>query len=270
METKRSYRPWMAASLKAGVAFACLVALSAQSAQTTSPAQPAPAASEDSVASPAPAVSPSSRVGRYGTADGKQQFILDRSGEDAKVQFEGSSEVLVLKSQPAPMGERWLKLDTGDVLLRVTTWGGLTLFTPDNRHGIPVDRMGDAPPLSLPVYTLEDLHAHAVTIEAQIGMQLGRFTPLSVDWAALPDTAEARATLHDALDNVGAAIQRFVAEAVEPEDVIDGLRSVAILVGPRPGVAMDGGRFVVVIAPEEGLEGRFSSAALAAYLKSEL
>ena len=76
------------------------------------------------------------RVAHYDSEYGRVGFILDRSGELAKLKFDGSEESLVLRWQPAASGDRLLVRDDGEVVIRVSGLGGMTLYTPAVRGGV--------------------------------------------------------------------------------------------------------------------------------------
>lgn len=208
-----------------------------------------------------PAESP---VGIYSAPDGSQRFILDRTERDAKLQFEGSDEVLFLSNEPAQRGDRLLKLDTGEVLLRITTWGGLTLFTPDNKGGIPVEREGDAGPLVVADPPIAALQAGADALAAAAARLTGSPVTVTVDWAALPDDAGVRAVLHDALRNTEAGLAAAAASPEGRAALAARLSRIRFVLGEEPAAGFSEGLFTVVITPPLGLGGRLSSAAIAA------
>src|SRR5262249_35166819 len=78
------------------------------------------------------------RIGHYVSEDTGIGFILDRSSELAKLKFDSSEEIFALRWQLAAGGDRLLVRDDGEVLLRLSWLGGITLFTQGNARGIPV------------------------------------------------------------------------------------------------------------------------------------
>ncbi|HVK81172.1 MAG TPA: DUF4908 domain-containing protein, partial [Verrucomicrobiae bacterium] len=80
----------------------------------------------------------SSGATRYSTPDGAVRFVLDRSGgRAALVRFEGDPEVHVLRPAMAAGGGEIYRTDDGDVMLRVTPHGGITVYTRTMRPGAP-------------------------------------------------------------------------------------------------------------------------------------
>lgn len=63
-------------------------------------------------------------------------FIIDRTQSGAiLVQFDGSSEVWALQSTSGPRGDEFLRNDIGQVMLRITALGGITLYPSDESTG---------------------------------------------------------------------------------------------------------------------------------------
>ena len=72
---------------------------------------------------------------RFSTDEGGW-FILDRSQKPALLRFDDDpDEVWVISPSRGPRGDMLFKDDVGDVLLRVTKFGGVTVFTPRRPTG---------------------------------------------------------------------------------------------------------------------------------------
>ena len=61
------------------------------------------------------------------------------------LRFSGHPETFVLNVERASLGAKLLKYDTGTTALRISVWGGLTLYTQDAPQGIPATYQGVAP-----------------------------------------------------------------------------------------------------------------------------
>jgi hypothetical protein len=201
---------------------------------------------------------PTDDVAVYATLDGRR-FVLDRTGKDPKVQFEGSDEVIVLREEPASLGERLLKLSTGEVLLKITNWGGLTLYTPENQQGEPVDRQGEAQPISLGARPLEDLQREAQSLEASLSAALGVSVPVIVDWGTVPNDDNARATLFEAILHARSALGDFAADDYGRAALSTNLRAVQFMFSSVPGTEYSGGTWIIRVSPDQGLAGRLSA-----------
>jgi hypothetical protein len=89
-----------------------------------------------------PPLAPAPADGRY-LADDQLRFMIDVESDQIRLRFLDSDEVFYLTSEPAPLGGRVLKYDTGEVALQIAQWGGLTLYTEDERGGVPAERADD-------------------------------------------------------------------------------------------------------------------------------
>ncbi len=74
------------------------------------------------------------------------EFALDRLDDFYLLRIEGSPEIFTLKPDPAAMGGRVLKYDTGETAIRVAGWGGITFYSDARPGGLPVSRTGDSTP----------------------------------------------------------------------------------------------------------------------------
>jgi hypothetical protein len=79
----------------------------------------------------------------YTTPDGVR-FVLDMSGSMPRVKFDGETAVLTLTAVPGPRGDEILKGPGGEVVLRITSLGGVTVFRDAARLGAPAARIGPA------------------------------------------------------------------------------------------------------------------------------
>src|SRR5262245_30193962 len=104
---------------------------------------------ESSAPAPMPGLYRASGATRYSTPDGAVRFVLDRSGgRAALVRFEGDPEVHVLRPVMAAGGGEIYRTEDGDVILRVTPGGGITVYTRLHRDGSPASEEAQVPPLT--------------------------------------------------------------------------------------------------------------------------
>jgi hypothetical protein len=90
-----------------------------------------------------------SGANRYATPDGAVRFVLDRSGgRAALVQFEGDPEVHVLRPTMGAGGDEIFQTENGDVRLRVTSHGGIIVYTRAMRTGAAASEEGRVAPLT--------------------------------------------------------------------------------------------------------------------------
>jgi hypothetical protein len=66
------------------------------------------------------------------------RFVLDRSQPRiVLLRFEGDTEIWALTSHWGPRGDEFLRNDVGEVMVRITSLGGVTLYGPLGASGAP-------------------------------------------------------------------------------------------------------------------------------------
>ena len=103
-------------------------------------------------------------AGSYSAGD-NIAFSLDSYGDKYLLRFAGGPEAFVLSGDRVALGGRVLKYDTGATALRISVWGGMTLYTQEAPGGLPATRTGDA--VSSP-------HAAAPGLHCRPGRRLER------------------------------------------------------------------------------------------------
>jgi hypothetical protein len=141
----------------------------------------------------------------------------------------------------------------------MTNWGGLTLYTPENQQGVPVDRQGAAEPISLGDRPLDDLQREAQSLEASLGAALGADVAVVIDWAAVPDAPGARAAMFEAIMHARSALSDYAADEYGRAALASNLRAVQFMFSSVPGTEYSNGTWIIRIAPDQGLSGRLSA-----------
>jgi hypothetical protein len=189
-------------------------------------------------------------------------FVLDRSSELPKLKFDGTDEILVLRWQPAAGGDRLLIRDDGEIVLRLSGLGGITLFTPENRRGFPVAPNGPAQPLvaqAPPIGVVRDI---AGRIMMQLRAEIGREIAFEANWNSVGGNGVARGVLFDAIRNAGTALFNVVRTGPGRAGVSNYLRRVRFMPSRFPAISMQGDMLIVSYSVEQGLAGRPSSFAI--------
>lgn len=245
--------------MKVAFSIACLLAVStAAFAQPDAGPGVAPAMASRLQTERVSAVEP----GLYSAGDGG--FVLEPYGAGKYVlRFTGGNESFVLTAERGSLGARILKYDTGATALRVSVWGGLTLYTQDNPSGIPVVRQGDAPaPTPLTVSSGELITAFAdetghMTYVQKVAIKF------SADPAVMQADPETRGRAFDALTNAAVGIERFLASLpVARQLFARRISSVKVAEGGKPTITIAGNTLLVSFVPGEGHEGHASSLAI--------
>ena len=202
------------------------------------------------------------RVAHFTSEYARIGFVLDRSGELAKLRFDGSEEILVLRLQPAAGGDRLLIRDDGETVLRISALGGVTLFTPENRQGVPVASDAQVAPLTPAPPSIGEVRMTAGQIMARLRAETGQEIVFEANWNAVAGDEGARGILFDAIRNAGTAlfdVSRIVQGRI---GITRYLRRVRFMQARVVSISMQGEMLIVAFSIEQGLAGRPSSYAI--------
>jgi hypothetical protein len=192
-------------------------------------------------------------TGRY-VADSGEAFVLDRSGQRPLLRFDRRDETWVLRPSAAPRGDVIYRNDAGDQLLRVTPGGGMTVYTPRAPGGSPASLSGPGQSLTPPTLGPAQLFQLMARRSAMLSQSLGRLIEINVDTGE-----QAEGLSVEALILSTDAVLR-IARSPAARSTLERLRSITIVEGPRASVTYARGDLRVVVAPEQGVGGRPSSA----------
>ncbi len=207
------------------------------------------------------------RIAHYISEYDRVGFVLDRSGELAKLKFDGSEEILVLRWQPAAGGDRLLVRDDGEVVLRISGLGGITLFTAQNPRGIPVAPNAAAPPLIPSPPSIALVRDIAGRIMMQLRAETGQEIVFEANWNAVAPDPGARGILFDAIRNAGTALFEVSRTGPGRTGITTYLRRVRFVQSRFPAASMQGDMLIVQFSVEQGLAGRPSSHAISRQLR---
>jgi hypothetical protein len=201
--------------------------------------------------------------GLYSAGD-HDSFTLEPYGANKYLlHFSTNPESFVLTMERGSLGAKVLKYDTGATALRVSVWGGMTLYTQDAPQGLPATFQSDVPappPLTISANELTtafgDEASHMVYVE-NIALRF------SADPAVLSADAETRGRAFDALTNAATGIERLVAAQPSARQILaHRVNSVKVAEGGKPTIAILGQTLLVSFVPGEGHEGHASSLAI--------
>lgn len=206
------------------------------------------------------------RIAHYVSEFARISFVLDLSGELPKIRFDRNEEIFVLRFQPAAGGDRILVRDDGEIVLRLSGLGGVTLFTPENRQGIPMSANGPAQPLmpaAPPIGVVRDV---AGRIMMQLRAEIGREIVFEANWSAAGDPGT-RGILYDAIRNAGTALFTAVRTGQGRSGITSYLQRVRFVPSRFPSISLQGDMLIVNFSVEQGLAGRPSSFAISRQLR---
>ena len=190
----------------------------------------------------------------------KDSFTLHRfPGGKYLLRFSGASESFVLSVERGSLGTKLLKYDTGAMALKVSVWGGLTLYTRDNPGGVPATRQGDAPALPVLAVSVPEFRAALTDETAHLAYAL----KFAADPSVLESDPETRGRAFDALVNAALGIERFLASTPTSRQILmRRINSVKLAAGGKPTISIVGQTLLVSFVPGDGHEGHASSLAI--------
>ncbi|HEY4076455.1 MAG TPA: DUF4908 domain-containing protein [Rhizomicrobium sp.] len=201
--------------------------------------------------------------GLYSVGDASSFVLEPYSRDKYLLRFEGSTENFVLSVERGSLGAKLMKYDTGATALRVSVWGGLTLYTQDAPQGLPATRQGDAEPLGPQTVSGPELATAIGDETSHIAYVQNIALKFSADPAVMQADAETRGRAFDALTNAAIGIERFLAATPPARQVLSKrINSVKVAEGGKPTVTIAGQTLLVSFVPGEGREGHASSLAI--------
>ena len=208
-----------------------------------------------------PPLAPAPADGRY-LADDQLRFMIDVENDQIRLRFLDSDEIFYLTSEPAALGGRVLKYDTGEVAFQVAGWGGLTLYTEDERGGVPAERADDETDHFEPApVAAKDARAFALKLAQGLEQAHDFGVGFAADWDELSQGDGVRALAVDSMRNAAYALDRL-AETPERDAIASRFHLVRVAAAAEPGVKMQDGVLVISYTPEDGPSARPSSRAI--------
>jgi len=197
-----------------------------------------------------PLLSDAGAAREYSTPDGSVRFVFDRSGQRAAlVRFDGDPEVHVLRNVGGADGVEIYRTESGDVQLRVSRHGGVTVYTRAYRTGYAATEERAVAPLAPPTPQPNIYQARLRDLQMSAQRRLGR--PVSFVVPSQPTPAASGVVL-DAAERASESIT-----ALPP-----GVRRIAFVLGAQPAAAIRGDTLIIQVVPAMGYAGRPSSTAI--------
>jgi hypothetical protein len=201
--------------------------------------------------------------GVYNAGDGGSFTIQSYGANRYLLRFDGHTENFVLTVERASLGAKILKYDTGTTALRVSVWGGVTLYTQDAPQGVPATFQSPTPQASELEISTGELQTAINDESSHITYVQNIALKFSADPAVLASDPETRGRAFDAMTNAAVGIERFLAANPSARQIlVKRVNSVKVAEGGKPTVALSGQTLLVSFVPGEGHEGHASSLAI--------
>lgn len=244
---------------------------------------------------------PPSAVERFSVAADGRAFLLQGGIGAARIKFlctendprldcridpaGPAEEIYLVSGARGPRGDVIYKNREGDVLLRMTAYGGATVFWPGERQGQAASRsFGEDEPLVLPPADEKAAERRGRTATAHLSAAAGEpivfliagapANPVQPAGAAtLADSTRLAANakvLSDAVVRVAVGMQRVANDPTGARILGARVKSVEFRPGTAPSLSLDGTTLVVVYDPSADVAGRPSSVAVTRFLEESL
>jgi len=201
-------------------------------------------------------------VGDYTAAEDINFTILPYGADKYLLRFDDSPENFVLASDRVALGGRELRYDTGALALKISVWGGVTLYTQDAPGGLPATRTGDAQAPARFTVSAANLTAALNDEESHLSYVQKLKLHFSADAAVLKESDDVRAYAFDALVNSALGIERLIASPAGRAAFTKRFDAVRLVEGDKPTIAISGRTLLVSFVPSAGATGRASSRAI--------
>lgn len=108
------------------------------------------------------------RLGHYADETKTQGFTLDRTREMARLRFDGSKEILILKMVPGPQGVTYFKDELDRTILRLMPYGGATVYDENGVEGDAFGRDKNAKPLEIEPHSVSYVKTRAKEVQDRL------------------------------------------------------------------------------------------------------
>lgn len=184
------------------------------------------------------------------------RFTIDRSQPRiVLLRFDGDDEIWALTSHWGPRGDEFLRNDVGEVMVRITSLGGVTVYGPLGNNGGLASQVGRARAISPPTRSESSLQA---TVERAISW-FRRFGHRSIRVEAAGGLAPS--LVYEALQRTAQGMSRAPRGFFgQPQKRVKLVR--VERVAGRPTVSWERNVLTIGVVPGAGYAGRPSSSAV--------
>jgi hypothetical protein len=241
------------------------------------------------------------QIERFTVAADGRAFLLEGGAGEARMKFlctendprldcridpaGAAEEIHIVSGVRGPRGDIIYRNHEGDMLLRLTSYGGATVFWPGETQGQPASRsFGEEASLTLPPANSQAAERRGRGATAVLSAATGEPIIFEVGGGAAPDQAALRDSvgdeetmtppradvLADAVVRVAVGMQRVAADPTGARILGVRVKSVEFRPGTGPRLTLDGGKLIVDYDPTGDVAGRPSSVAVTRFLEESL
>ena len=226
------------------------------------------------------------RVERYVIASDNRAFLFEDRGREARVKFlcqeddprfdcvfdpqRPGEEIHSLRATTAPRGDVIFKDVTGRVFLRLSSYGGATVFWPGDDEGHAASKsFGDETSLSLPFATKTIAMGLAQRASAHISAIVGAPVIFEVLEPA-PTSTNGASVLADAIARSAKGMRMVAKDKDGALALANRIHTVRLIAAEAAELSLAGSVLEVRYNPESDLAGRPASVAVARFLEVTL
>jgi hypothetical protein len=234
-------------------------------------------------------------VQRYAVASDGRVFLVEGKVGRARLKYlctEGdqrldcsldpeayAEEIFIATGARGPRGDVIYKDASGNVLLRLMSYGGATVFWPGKSNGEAASRSyGEEGALNLPPATWEDARRRAGLAAERLGAIAGGSFVFSIEGAEADAPAPGAAAassgdatvLADAIVRAAAGMADVARDETGARALRERVSKATFVRGVTPKLSLDGKSLIVVYNPSEDAAGRPSSRAVREFLENSL
>ena len=187
---------------------------------------------------------------------GNSGFSLDRTKrKQILFKFDNADEVWVLKSVSGPRGDEFLRNDVGQVVLRINSLGGITIFNSSDSGGVAAELTGKSRGISPQNQVFNG------TLQLAVDRSAGRFTGRYLQSVRIEVTGGLQSYLvYDSLERIADGLSQIPPKYFNNKKY--KIKKVRLNRAPNPFVLLQDGTLEVGLTPGIGYSGRPSSAAV--------
>lgn len=227
------------------------------------------------------------RVDRYILAADDRALLFEDRASSARVQFlcgEGDTridctfdttvatpEILEVISTRGPRGDVIYKSRQNEIVLRIASYGGATVYWPGRADGAAASKsFGDDRHLDLPPASLDAVVRRTSRGTAVVSARVGAPITFVVDVANASEDGD-YGVLADSITRTAAALMRIARDPTSAQILANGVEWVRFVASAeRPEIVLDNKILTIRYAPNADIAGRLSSFEVRNFLENRL
>jgi hypothetical protein len=206
-----------------------------------------------------------------GRADGRIKFVCAEADPRLDCRLDPgqpAEEIFMLTKTRGPRGDAIFRDGAGEVRLRLSPYGGATVFWPGESAGQAASMAEElAGSLDLPPADFAAAERRANEAAAHLSLLIGKTIVLDVKAGARDPDAS---VLADAVVRAASGMATVASDGTGAKILGARLSRAQLVPGAKPGLTLDGSTLTIVYDPKGGVSGRAPARAVADFLEENL